>query len=645
MIAESAAKIARAGQQISASTATDFADELNRQLNNILGWPFQAAGGTASDNQGNTTQAFSSLIFTRVQGAEWIEGQTVNIPSNTLACAIDVAHTINVEGLRQAYERIAQVKTLKKSATARDILQTTITFGVIFAVEAAVPLEQLADELDRLNRQTSHVHWADMLVVASHGVVSYAVQFPGEPSISGQWMPPAEGALTKYIPAVYVVMIIKPSGASTFNQMIHTVLAHLWLFSPGANLPDREGIIDGVPNHALTQSAYQYSGAGELLPVPVDQMEGRVMPQRPFLVQEKKGETLATLQFLKWQDGGVILSRGKLPLDGLMVFLGGDVLKKAGTIRREGLQISNVLPISEQDFHEMLERIRRQTNMFVREDPGKFIVQKLADEGTSSPFVARLFLGVVKLGDTLSDSEKKAFEAAYHPLVSTLLEIRTTAKELTDVYADHVAKVVAGTIIRVQGQIIRISESIDRPVAKKVDEFLTAATRSFKDKMQRVASALGVNIGFLYQKPDAFERGIATLAQVDAPLARYLREARLWGDILVSTRNELEHGGWQLSRISYTLKEDGNTVSTSEPIIDGQPVTTFVKHMTDRLMCFVEEVTVHCIQQRMPAGLSLTEIALAQRASDLALRFQPTLASGGMPLWQITYHLDSFEET
>lgn len=633
-------EFSRIGQQIIAAPASGIADELNKQLHQVLGWPFRAAGGTAFDSEGQTTAPFGTVIFTRMQGTEMPEGQPVSVPADTLACAIDVTRTLDLEGLRQAYARIAQAKTLKKSPAARDATHTTITFGVIFAVEATVPLEHLADELDRLNRQTPDANWPDMVVVASHGLIGYAVQFPGEPTISGQWMPPAEEALANYVPATYIVMIIKPSGSYTFNQMMHTVLAHLWIFSPGANLPDREEITKGVQNLALTQTGYQYNLAGELRPVPPEHVQGRMLPQRPFLVQDKKGETLATLQFLAWQDGGVILLRGKLPLDGLIIFLGGAVLKKAGTIKREGLQVSHVLPITEQNFHEMLQRIQRQTNMQVRNDPGKFVVQKLADEGASSPFMARLFMGVLKLGDTLGN-EKQGFEAAYHPLIMTLLEIKTTANELSDAYRDHVSKIAAGTIVQMQGPTIHITDSIDRHLAKKVDEFLTSATRSFKDKMQRVTNALGVNIGFLYQKPDSFERGVAAFAQLDAPLAAYLRDARRWGDALVRARNGLEHGGWQLPRIAYTV--NAGTITASEPSVDGQPVTEFVKQMTDRLMCFVEDVTVHCIKRRMPPAMSITEIPSPQRSVEMPMRFQPTLANGGLPLWQIQYHHSSFE--
>jgi len=276
-------------------------------------------------------------------------------------------------------------------------------------------------------------------------------------------------------------------------------------------------------------------------------------------------------------------------------------------------------------------------------DPGKFIVQKFADEGSSSPFMARLFIGVLTLGDTLPDREKQAFEAAYSPLITTLMEIRTSAQELTDIYVTHASKIAAGTIIHVQGPTIRVAESVDRQLGKKVDEFLTSATRSFKDKMQRVTNALGVNIGFLYQKATTFERGIVAFAQLDAPLAVYLREARVWGDALVVARNDLEHDGWQLPRIVYA--ESAGIVTALEPVIDGQPVTAFVKHMTDRLLCFVEDVTVHCIQQRMPRGVSVTEISLPRRAAQMPLRFQPTLAIGGMPPWQINYHVTGFEAT
>jgi hypothetical protein len=47
----------------------------------------------------------------------------------------------------------------------------------------------------------------------------------------------------------------------------------------------------------------------------------------------------------------------------------------------------------------------------------------------------------------------------------------------------------------------------------------------------------------------------------------------------------------------------------------------------------------------MPTGITITEIALARRLKEAPERFRVTLASGGLPAWQIVFHSSSFNET
>ena len=131
--------------------------------------------------------------------------------------------------------------------------------------------------------------------------------------------------------------------------------------------------------------------------------------------------------------------------------------------------------------------------------------------------------------------------------------------------------------------------------------------------------------------------------QADRPLAEYIHEARQWGQVLVDARNDMEHNGWRLPAPEYA--EAGGVVSVAEPLISGQPVTAFAIQMTDRLMCFVEDVTAHCIGRYFPAAMAITEIPLEQRPATVPSRFQPTLAQGGLPLWQIAYHATAFDIT
>jgi hypothetical protein len=86
-------------------------------------------------------------------------------------------------------------------------------------------------------------------------------------------------------------------------------------------------------------------------------------------------------------------------------------------------------------------------------------------------------------------------------------------------------------------------------------------------------------------------------------------------------------------------------VRAREPLIDGQPVSKFVPLILDRLTCFAEEVTAHCLQKRLPADITFTEVVLAERREDMPLRFTVTLARGGLPPWTIVFHASAFEAT
>jgi hypothetical protein len=161
--------------------------------------------------------------------------------------------------------------------------------------------------------------------------------------------------------------------------------------------------------------------------------------------------------------------------------------------------------------------------------------------------------------------------------------------------------------------------------------------------MQDVANLLGVNIGFLFQKQAAFDTGILALATADSPLAAYLREARAWSERLVNARNAVEHEGCTLPPVAYARADAG--VTATEPRIDGEPASAFAASIFDRLSCFVEEVTAHCLERRMPSGVTLTEVPRPNRPVDVPERFHITVAEGGMPPWSITYHAASFDET
>jgi hypothetical protein len=372
-----------AGQELTNASSGSITLTLNEILNRHLGWPFKAATGAAIDLDGQKTSTFGTLNYTT--SAAESTAEPVEISADSLACVVDVSETLDLAGLQSAYGRIAQVKRLRKSKApeTKGVPQTTTTLGVIFVANTTVPIETLAEELDHLNRQTPSWQWPDMIVVQSKATINYAVQFPGE-KILGDFLPPAEGALAGGVPPMYIIIAMKPTGEHTFNRMCAFIIAHLAIFSPGAALPKWIEILENTPKGVMALCGYQYNLRGDLLPVPRQFYNDRYFPPPPLRIEDPQGNLLSTIQFLPWQDAGVVLLRGKLPLEGLLVFLGKEALK--GKITRDGLQISYVLPIAQSDFNVLLQRIQRQSNMRGRNDSTQWIVQKFADEGSSSPF-------------------------------------------------------------------------------------------------------------------------------------------------------------------------------------------------------------------------------------------------------------------
>ncbi len=483
-----------------------------------------------------------------------------------------------------------------------------------------------------------------MVSILSQGIINYSVQFPTE-QLSGDFLPPAAGALQNYIPPIYVVIVMKPTGEHTLHHMIAFIAVHLTLFSPGATLPDYLLIREGSPKTAIALSGYQYNLQGQLKPVPREQYNDRYLPPRPLLIYDPKDKLLCAIQFLPWQDGGVVLLRGKtLPLEGLLVFAGKEALK-SGTIKRGEVQLSHVIPMTQASFSALLANFHRRSNTKVRNDPGQLVMQKIADEGASSPFMARLFIGPLTLRDAVFEVQAKRdeFSILYQNMITSLQNLRTTAEDLTKLYSDHAQKVSNGQIAHRQGTSIQIDESVNRELKKHTEDFLNGGARVIKHGIQNIAKLLQVDIGFLFQQPDSFTRGVAALRVTDPALADYLDQTRLWSERFMLARNAIEHEGWQLPNVTYSVTD--NVIKAQEPEVSNQSVTEFVKFMLDRILCFVEDITTHCMQLRVPDGISLTEIQMTRRAREMPVRFQITLADGGMPLWRVSYHQSSFEET
>lgn len=181
--------------------------------------------------------------------------------------------------------------------------------------------------------------------------------------------------------------------------------------------------------------------------------------------------------------------------------------------------------------------------------PGLGGFRLVRDEGSSSPFMARIFIGLYGLRDDAlmlftpgaeQEVVRTKFDEGVQPLVLAAEAARDAALEIVDLIAEHVGDVNSGNALDVIGEQINITRTVDRQLGQSVDKLLHQSIVATKTCLQRLLKdPLGVDIGFLFATESAFEHGISQLeASGDSELAELLPS---FARPNAATRSELVH--------------------------------------------------------------------------------------------------------
>jgi len=619
--------------------SVDLAEELRLILAPFLSSDFSIDSIGVRDDAGTILIEKALLIHTGDEAAK----ATGFLRPQTVAGVLYVAQTLQEDSLRAAFDLIGKVKALPNSDENSVEGWHHVPVGMIVSRDCVGSLEGLSDMIARMNASIPSTRWADAVAVLSRGTINYAVQFEGG-KIGGNFVLPNKTGAMQF--AMYVHVMVSSLGAYTFNRMYGILFMHLGSFHRRTALPTLDAVTEGVAQIAVNVRAYMFDATDHLIPVPDEmrQDSGYGLRLMPYRVESRAGKLLSRIQFVPWPGGGAVRIYGNAPLMPFVILL-GNMGRPPQQMKTSDGTISSILPIDKLQFEQMLARFTRQSNMVIKREQPSWTVSKLADEGTSSPFMARLFLNVLDLRRSALQTKQEidAFEKPYELVLMSSMTVRDLAREIADLIANHRTRVGQGAGIRVDGRTVHINEPIDKELRRLVESFLNSSNRIMLTGMKEVAKAVGLDIGFFFKKESTFLAGVAALDASDPALAAYCRKARLWADMLNSVRNEMEHNLWMVPKVQYMV--DQGRAAMREPDIMGRSASDFTRFVADRMLCFVEEVTVHGLQHRLPDNISITEIPLVCRDASRAERFRICTEGGGMPLWTIAYHDTYFEET
>ncbi len=633
--------LAAQAQKILSDDTISLADGINGLLQPLIS-TFKAISAQISGNHGELSEHFSTVIY---DGRDITAGI---VPIDAVAMVIDLYDKLTIDNIQAAYQRIAFIKALSKSDVPNpsegEVFMTTCA---IVGKSSSLTLEQIAEEMERLTSNISSYQWPDIIAVLSKGIVNYTAHVPGSEKNGDFFLPAMDTAEQGPVPSVYVNKTIRSSADHTFNKIAAFAMQRVGIFKPGIKLPGFKDITENLPSHGGNTQSYQFNLANQLRPMTHEEAIQSQLPQDTYNIVSNN-EVLGSVQFRTWQDGGIFIVRGNFPLDIFLIFLrqvvSGLSSNRLQFFRNPGIQVSFVLPINKAQFLKTLDVFQRSSsNIHVQMDVTKILVRKLADEGTSTPFFARLMMGIFDTQNIVSNkkADRDHFFDLYNPVMANLRSAREAAKDIKQVWKEHQDKVKSGAIVAQKGRTVQIGESIDRRLKRELDSFLTATGRATKNALQKLTKDMGVDIGCFFQTKSEFEKGIKKTRASDPMLADYLIAARTWSEPLQKARNTLEHGVFPEPEVQY----DVNTtpVQITEPTVDSQPITQYVESALDRVCCFIEEITTYCLQKRMPPGISVAEIPTFERAAEAPVRFKLTFVPGGPAAWVLTAHTHSFE--
>lgn len=612
-------------------------DKVREFLNGHIPKRFHATAGFVIDVDNQMSDHQDVIIYDAQSSPVYrYEGHNQIVSADAVAAVIEVKSVLNKSQLEEAYAKIEDIKKLRKSPiggmdqkTNESALASTGTLGIILAFSTNTDLEKLAGHCIELNETYETAHRPDLIVVLDVGVINYVVQFVGAHDM-GDLAPACDDEFV--IPPCYVHLIYRADGVFALNRLFTHLLSHLALYPRRPSIPPFSVLLEGTTSISHPLAVYQFNTERRLVryePGPTSRSDGGPVIRVRHKSSKKE---LATLTFIPWQDGGVIRKKGKIPLAALLALV---LRQRPLTVRVEDAELSTVLKLTRPEFEKWPAVIQRQSDMTAEmQVPPPFEIHRVGSEGTSEPFIARVFLGLLDTAShVLSEPEKAKFDERFGPTLTPALELRKSLVDIKNLVSNHRQALAAGSIVRKKGPDPLLSERIDGPLRSHVVRFLEMAASTVENLIATM-KFFRIGVDYLSDREERFAKGCERNEQKHPELVEYLRRIRPTVLEIDRQFKAMRFGGWNLPNVRYTLA--GEAVEMIEPQIEGTPLSEYIDRIFGTLALAIEDLIMYGFQSNPTGSMALAEIPLPQRDPQNAQRFRWTLR-GSEPTWQLRW--------
>lgn len=261
------------------------------------------------------------------------------------------------------------------------------------------------------------------------------------------------------------------------------------------------------------------------------------------------------------------------------------------------------------------------------------VVVKVTDEGTSEPFIARMYFQIFELRDAgfREEETRLGFDGCYSPVLQSLSECRQAFRSAMTIIEKHLKDIQEGTVVRRTGDVVHIDQSIDLALGQAVKDFFIKGEMAVQGLTGLSDFIDDLRLGALFGKEKKFEKEKAKVlasprGQRHSWFLDYVESSRNgWYAEFNNVRNAIEHRGFVLSRVRYICQDDG--VKVLLPVLDNMdtPLADALTIFWKCLFDFVETVVVHVLATNLRPPLIIEEIPKDRRDATKPIRYRVTV--------------------
>lgn len=250
-----------------------------------------------------------------------------------------------------------------------------------------------------------------------------------------------------------------------------------------------------------------------------------------------------------------------------------------------------------------------------------FHISKIANFGTTEPWVARLWFGMLKFRNLVYlGNDRLAFDEKYGPVIDNLHECYRAMLLLHKTIAEHEAKILSQEI---QNPNIIVTENIDTTMSEALTSFFIKGDIAIKH-LVRLSKFMGCSISFVRHKEDTdFEHEASRIpvrSPFVKPLVELLRKHRaVWFLRFRDYRDQIEHGPYNKLAVKYVL--ESNKVRPQFPTIGDMELVDGTQKLWELLFTFVEDVLILLFRLKLPPQILIGIVPKGERDPQMPLKY------------------------